>query len=284
MSRTPEGVENRETLNRVARRVLLDGLEALSEQAAAVTIVGAQAVYLRSTDIELAVASFTSDADLGIYPAHLSDVPHLEQAMEAAGFALRPGQPGQWIKSQQVGPRMVDIPVDLLVPGRFANRPGRRSVNLPPHDRNSARQVDGLEAAVLDFDVMEVPSLESTDSRMLNARVAGPAALLVAKSYKIAQRAGEPGRRRLDNKDAGDIIRLMLATDEDEVAGRFNRLLGDERTAEVTRIGLVDLRRLFGAERTTGIVMAADALAGDPVGEQVSLIGPSYVSALPEPE
>ena len=58
---------------------------------------------------------------------------------------------------------------------------------------------------------------------------------------------------------------------------RFDRLLGDERTAEVTTKGLADLRRLFGT------LMAVDALAGDPVAVRVPLIGPVFVRALPDP-
>jgi hypothetical protein len=281
VSKLTEGVYDRDPVNLVARRVLLESLEALQDQADAITIVGAQAVYLRSVDTELTVASFTSDADLNIDPTHLAHMPLIEEAMSAAGF-IHLGEPGQWVKNEPVGNTRADIAVDLLVPQRFAGRRGR-AVSMPPHGGKAARQVDGLEAAVLDFDVMDVASLESDDPRVLSARVAGPAALLVAKAYKIAQRAGEPNRYRLDNKDAGDVIRLMLATDEDEVAARFDMLLASERTAEVTVKGLASLRELFGAARTTGTLMAVDALAGDPIETQVPLIGPAYVQALPRP-
>lgn len=47
MSRAPEGLDRNE-LYIVARRVLLDALVALRNQSDAVTIVGAQAIYLRS--------------------------------------------------------------------------------------------------------------------------------------------------------------------------------------------------------------------------------------------
>jgi len=43
------------------------------------------------------------------------------------------------------------------------------------------------------------------------ANVAGPAALLVAKAYKIHERSGEVGQRRLTDKDAGDVVRLMMS-------------------------------------------------------------------------
>jgi hypothetical protein len=54
-----------------ARSVLLDALEALGEQRQAVILVGAQAIYLHTGAIELAVPELTIDADLTIDPALL---------------------------------------------------------------------------------------------------------------------------------------------------------------------------------------------------------------------
>lgn len=284
MSKLPEGlgVEDRGPLNVVARRVLLDSLEALADQAAAITIVGAQAIYLRSAgEPELTVASFTSDADLNIDPTQLAEMPLVEEAMAAAGFALVQ-KPGTWAKAELVGKVHTNVRVDLLVPEALANRPGHRGVKMPPHARDSARQVPGLEPAVADFEVMDVASLEPSDPRVVAARVAGPAALLVAKAHKIAERVAEGKPHRLNNKDAGDVIRLMLVTDEYEVAERFERLLANDGTAEVTRAGLASLRDLFGAARTPGTLMAIDALAGDPVEGQIPAIGPAYLQALPK--
>lgn len=53
----------------VARSVLLDALEALEAQREAVVLVGAQAIYLHTGAIELAVAEFTTDADIILDPA-----------------------------------------------------------------------------------------------------------------------------------------------------------------------------------------------------------------------
>ena len=44
-------------------------------------------------------------------------------------------------------------------------------------------------------------------------RVAGVAALLIAEVYKLGERFREPDQRRLLNKDAGDVLHLMLATE-----------------------------------------------------------------------
>jgi hypothetical protein len=63
MSKTPDGVDP-DQLNTTARKVLLDGLEALSSHRSAITVIGAQAVYLRTTKAALQSAAFTSDGDL----------------------------------------------------------------------------------------------------------------------------------------------------------------------------------------------------------------------------
>jgi hypothetical protein len=52
----------------IARRVLLDALDALGTHRAAVILVGAQAIYLRVGETDLAVAPFTTDGDLAIDP------------------------------------------------------------------------------------------------------------------------------------------------------------------------------------------------------------------------
>jgi len=280
MSRLPEGIDRNE-LYVVARRVLLDALIALRDQSDAVMIVGAQAIYLRSIDVELAVASFTSDADLGLDPDRLADVPLLEGAMTAAGFARDVADhAGSWIQGERVGSTVVNIAVDLLVPENFSGG-GRRSVRIPPHDRMSARRVAGLEPAVVDYDMMKAPSLEpDSDDRVIEARVAGVAALFVAKAYKITQRVGEPGQSRLTNKDAGDVLRLMMATAPEDVVERCGVLLADDRSAEVTRTGLGYLQRLFGAGATVGTEMAVSALSGAVDGDDVRAIAPAYVAAL----
>lgn len=119
MSKAPTAISDHSALNIVARCVLLDALTALRDHAPAVTVVGAQAVYLRS--VEVAVAAFTSDADIGIDPHRLSDDPLLGEALEAAGFAKDDtGNPGAWLRPMTVDGMPVNVPVDLLVAQSFA--------------------------------------------------------------------------------------------------------------------------------------------------------------------
>ena len=68
----------------LARKVLLDALDALGPHRDAIVLVGAQAVYLRVGEADLAVAPFTTDGDLALDPAVLAEIPPLEKALRAA--------------------------------------------------------------------------------------------------------------------------------------------------------------------------------------------------------
>jgi hypothetical protein len=105
--------------------------------------------------------------------------------MQDADFHQK-GDPGIWWKTVNIKGTPTDVEVDIMVPERFAPASGRRSVRLPPHDKMIARKAIGLEGSILDYDLIEVGALEGTDPRRCTVRVAGPAALVVAKVYKLA--------------------------------------------------------------------------------------------------
>ena len=99
----------------LARRVLLDALQALGEQRSAVLLVGAQAIYLHTGDADLAVAPYTTDGDVAIDPSRLKDDPKLAEALGGAGFSAYTGQVGTWIMSRPpAGPLWQDN--DLVFP------------------------------------------------------------------------------------------------------------------------------------------------------------------------
>ncbi|EHI43554.1 hypothetical protein OPAG_06833 [Rhodococcus opacus PD630] len=171
-----------------ARSALLDALHALDDHRDALIVIGAQAVYLRSGAAVVALAESTKDSDLAVNPRNLRDDPHLEDAMTGAGFYLNTnGQPGAWVNPD-------GIPVDLMVPSALSNRtsPTGRSPRLPPHAKNAMRIATGLEGCVVDNTVMTITALDSNDHRTYDVRVAGTAALLVAKIHKIHERLGTP--------------------------------------------------------------------------------------------
>ena len=168
-----------------SRSAMLDALQALAEHRDAVIVIGAQAVYLRTGSADVALAEATKDSDLAMDTRTLGEDPLVEVAMRAAGFMPDPvhRQPGTWINN-------MGIPVDLMVPEALAGPGGAqsRSARVPPHDRHAMRRARGLEAAVVDNTIERVQALDPADHRIFEARVAGPAALLVAKTHKIAER------------------------------------------------------------------------------------------------
>lgn len=282
MAIVPEGVDAQQ-LHVVARRVLLDGLTALSDQLDALTVVGAQAVYLRTPEAALRTSPFTSDGDISIDPDRLQNAPLLDQALQEAGFELlRDNQPGLWARTQQIGDREVPVEFDLLMAKGLAPKIGSRSVKIPPHGVMSARWVPGLEVAAVDRSPLTITSLETSDTRAVTVNVAGPAALLVAKAFKINDRLKQADARpaRLTNKDAGDVLRIIRAIPVAQVAATFAGLREDPRVGEITREGLQLLQDIFGGPTTPGVNMAVQALSGDLPESTVRALAPAYVSRL----
>ncbi|WP_212995397.1 hypothetical protein [Winogradskya consettensis] len=231
---------------------MLDALEALADHRNAVVVIGAQAVYLRTGRAQVALAEATKDSDLAIDPRALGENPHVEAAMKAAGFLPDPlhGQPGSWINA-------MGIPVDLMVPELLAGAggPNARGARIPPHDRRAMRRARGLEATVVDNTVEKVRALDPADERAYDARVAGPAALLVAKTYKISERVETP--RRLNDKDAHDRYRILVAVETASLAEGIRRLLEDPISASVTDQALRQMGELAGAGPEAPIPMMA---------------------------
>jgi len=80
----------------VARRALLDALDALGAHRSALILVGAQAIYLHTGQADLAVAVYATDADLVVEPGALRDAPKTGDLMHEAGFE-RGTQVGSWL-------------------------------------------------------------------------------------------------------------------------------------------------------------------------------------------
>jgi hypothetical protein len=259
-----------------SRSALLDALDALGRHTQAVIVIGAHAVYLRTGRAAVAVAEFTRDSDLVLDPRILADEPLIEAAMAEAGFRPDPaaGQPGAWLSGD-------GIPVDLMVPAALAPS-GRRAARIPPHSGRAARKVVGLEAAVVDNSVVEVPALGPGDRRRTAACVAGPMALLVAKLHKIGERQGTA---RAELKDAHDVYRLLVAVETEALAASARSLLADDLAGTVTRHAMSYLRDLFAAgPDAAGARMAGDneALVGDPatVAASASVLAHDLLVAL----
>lgn len=263
-----------------SRAALLDALEALEDHRDSVIVVGAQAIYLRTKRAPVNLAEATKDSDLAIDPRTLEDDPLIEAAMTRARFYLDPtsDQPGAWMNPE-------GIPVDLMVPEELAGPGGKsaRAARLPPHARGALRRARGLEAELVDNDVMEVAALDPGDQRRLPVRVAGPAALLVAKAHKIGERAEDPGR--LVDKDAHDVYRIVIDVDAASLAATFRRLLEDPVSGAASDAALSYLGTLFAdGPQALGSVMAGRAEEGvgepDTVALSVSILTADLLAAL----
>jgi hypothetical protein len=271
-----------------ARRVLLDVLAALSEHRRAVIVIGAQAIYLRTEGVPTAgVSAFTTDADLALDPDQLGRTPPLEEVMRRAGFSQDRTRVGTWSMSVDVGGLAYPVDVDLLVPHQVAPQPGRRSAGLVGHEPVSARWADGLEAVLVDHDVMRIGSLDPNSRQVASAKVAGPAALPISKLFKIADRAAErdltPHRRdRLTDRDASDIYRLFQATRLQHMAAGMRSSAASPISGEVTARGLEYLTRFFGRRGGLGIQMATRALAAVVPADTIEELSTRYVLDLKE--
>ena len=254
----------------IARRVLLDALEALAEHRDATIIVGAQAIYLHTGDAELGVAEYTTDADLAFDPNLLAEIPPLEKALEGAGFFGSTSTIGIWKTRRRTSASLdIDVQVDLLVPTTVSPGTGRRAARLPGHGVNAARKVDGLGGVLVDFAEHDIASLEpAVDPRVVRAKVAGPGALLVAKMFKIHERRGSA---RANDKDALDVLRILQGVSTDDLARRLTSISADARSATTGARALQLFTDLFGNRGGEGAAMAARAAQPVMDADQVRL-------------
>lgn len=208
----------------------------------------------------MALAETTKDSDIAIDPRALGDDPLIEEAMAKAGFHadFEAPQPGSWIND-------AGVPVDLMVPESLSAAGGTRGGRIPPHSRRATRRAAGLEAAVIDHEPMTIAALAPHDDRTHVVKVAGPAALLVSKLHKLAERRENP--KRLLDKDAHDVYRLLVAVPTRRLAERLAMLRAHDVAGAVTEQAIAFLSELFAAGADSlGSAMAgrAETLVGDP--------------------
>ena len=131
---------------------------------------------------------------------------------------------------------------------------------------------------------MAIGSLSTEDDRSFELQVAGPAALLVAKMHKLAERAAEPGNPRLNNKDAFDVYRLLCAIQAPELAGEIDVLRQDVRSQEVTLEAMAEFSVLFGTPGATGTQLVVDHVRAleDPefIAASVAELSQEFLNAL----
>jgi len=249
----------------VSRVTLCEALDALGAHRDSLVVIGSHAVHERAGHV-WEFSTSTKDADLAVIPVLLSAVPVIDQAMREAGF--RPlsefdehpkhrrylGQPGLWGRGFDQGGNPLGE-VDILVPQALSGGGGDDDDQAPPatagHGCLATRATPGIELAAADRDLMPIRSFADGSSRM--AWVAGIAALLCAKAYKVADRVAQrdqSGRDRVSAKDGGDIWRLMAASDPHVVAATWLHLTADEQVGATAQDGIARMRQLV----TSGVL------------------------------
>ncbi|RSM87074.1 hypothetical protein DMH04_12265 [Kibdelosporangium aridum] len=252
-----------------ARTVLLDALEALNSHLPNIILVGAQAVYLHTGAGDLAQPPMTTDADLALDTSALAHEPEIAGTLMNAGFS--PGKnPGSWLGRGQVA---VDI---MVVPWQSGTmKKDARAGRIPPHAKNTARITAGLEPALVDCAAHRLTALDPRDSRQFDLRVAGPAALLIAKAIKIEERLADADggtSTRLKEKDALDMFRLLQAIETEDLVQGVRLHLADDQARGVTVRGLKVMETHGNTPRSPLPILAAQAGAGDVT------IAPSFVA------
>ncbi len=267
-----------------ARRVLLDALIALEPHSEALVIAGAQAVYLHTGDGDLAVAPFTTDADLVVDPEQLAPDPLIEAAMTAAGFtlALFGGhvEQGIWTTEVDVAGEPLLVPVDLIVPEAAATVGGRRGARLGVHGRRAARRATGLEAALVDHSPHMITALDSArpavgpGERRRPRRAAGgqgPQDPRPPRAWPGRSRSGQGPRRH----PAPHADHEPLRRRRDPRRARRDPMAGPASTAA---LGCLDAQ--FGRRGRPGIELATRAMRLAIPAARVEAIRTAYTAAM----
>lgn len=256
---------------RLSRRLLLEAIGVLEPFRESLTVIGAHAVFARVQDTlpDLAMQA-TSDADLAVNPAFVTSQPTILSLMEGAGLAVvSPDRPGIYGYQSESGlPQSSRTTIDLLVPEAYAGA-GRRGARIAGQ-RNAATRAEGIELAIYDRSSMRLSPLPGDrDLEPVEVMVAGHAALLVAKAFKIRDRVRAYASRphRLRQKDSVDIGLLMLTCDPAEAAATMAGVCSTHpETAEIAaeaaelivaeclrdESGLVRLPMVRGVEQLLG--------------------------------
>ncbi|HEX2071397.1 MAG TPA: hypothetical protein VHF90_07100 [Thermoleophilaceae bacterium] len=127
---------------------------------------------------------------------------------------------------------------------------------------------------------MRIEALHRADARAVMAEVAGPAALLVAKAHKIHDRIDSGHDRRLEDKDAADVFRLMQSTSPEDVGRTLAHLRQDRLSSGVSVAATAYLDELFGRRGRPGVAMAARALRSVVPEARVTAICAAYVERM----
>lgn len=249
-----------------SRRLLLESVKALAEFNEAITVVGAHAVHVWVQDFWGSVdMEATRDADVCINPSFVTSDPKIIEELAKIGVvpALK-SRPGVYGLSTETGlPLEARTTFDILVPETYAGS-GRRAARIVGQ-KNAAGRALGLELTPWDRKPISLATIDNP-VETLKVNVAGPAALLVAKTYKVHERLEQAAVRpdRLRPKDSGDIALLMMVSKSEDVARVMMAGIAEHpEIGDVVMNAAAWLVEMYGHSSTTPVIrqQAADSLA-----------------------
>jgi hypothetical protein len=262
-----------------ARDFLLDALVVLGPHREALIVVGAQAVYEHTRQVSGLEQSSTNDGDLAVDPGLVTPSKSIYQAMLDAGFfPARPERSGIYSR-RPTPPNGKPLPptLDLIAPESVSGSSrSHRGARIVGQDKRAVSKADGLEMALLDYEWRRIGPIATNSGRpLIEAKVAGTAALLCAKAWKLYEqvRDAEVGKLwRLREKDAGDIWRLMYVSNPAEVREAFDRYQQHPLLGAAIRSGKGYLGDLFGPAGRGRLLAAKNLLNGRTEVEVVNLV------------
>ena len=264
-----------------ARRVLLDALDALADHRENLVLVGSQAIYFHTGAGELNVPPMTTDADQALNTEGLAGHPEISATLAAAGFAAG-SNPGHWLGAE-------DVAIDIMVAPHQAGtaKKNARGARIPPHAKSVGRIAPGLEPAIIDNAVHTIASFEHGDARTHRLRIANPAALLVAKAVKIAEREDDARRQpgRLQDKDSLDLFRLLQSIDTGTLATGLRAHRSEPEAAQVSAEAVRFIAIQGTAPDQLLPQLATRAAFGDPaIAPAFAALARQLIQALDQPD
>ena len=243
-----------------SRRALINVITNLQEHSQALTVIGGHAVIEITKRLPAAPPDDTTrDGDLGVNPQLLGANPQLEEQMKKLGYeTARPERPGVWspVDQRDRDPHLRDS-VDLIAPmslareGLSSNR-SIRAARVGSHGKHSVSATEGVELAVLDREWLTLRSFDGGPG--VETYIAGAAALLCAKAYKLHDRLDPSELRRnterLRPKDFADLYRLILVISPEKAAAVFQQRVEDDRISKAVQTGAGYLIEVLNSSET----------------------------------
>jgi hypothetical protein len=227
----------------LARRTLLEAAEALQKISQdGFVLVGAHAVYLRAPEQLLGLPAFTYDGDLVVNPRRIVHAAIVKECMEAAAFELRGRMSGLYVRRGIPEPQAEAARVDLLVPEGTTH-----AWSAERYDSRATHVQPGLEVCLYDHSTMHVTTLDDGRAPIaIELEVAGVVGLILAKAWKLAERAAAGADAFADvTKDVSDVYRLLRVSDVEATIATLQQCAHHRDALDCARRGAEALREVM---------------------------------------